>query len=113
MFLTTVIAIACWTAPLAASVGVEVVGRAVMLALPVTLGLQWGISSRFFAREHGRAQLARRRPVLALAACALVAAGWLALGQAGLIAGLLTVTWVAGTVSSGAAWAPATPPGSC
>ena len=98
MFLTTVIAIACWTAPLAASVGVEVVGRAVMLALPVTLGLQWGISSRFFAREHGRAQLARRRPVLALAACALVAAGWLALGQAGLIAGLLTVTWVAGTV---------------
>jgi hypothetical protein len=97
-FLTTVIAIACWTAPLAASVGVEVVGRAVMLALPVTLGLQWGLSSRFLAREHGRAHLGRRRPVLALAACALVVAGWLALGQAGLIAGLLTVTWVAGTI---------------
>jgi hypothetical protein len=97
-FLTTVIAIACWTTPLAESVGVGVVGRSVMLALPVTLGLQWGLTSRFLAREHGRAQLGRRRPVLALAACALVGAAWLALGQAGLIAGLLTVTWVAGTV---------------
>jgi hypothetical protein len=97
-FLTTVIAIACWTAPLAVGVGVGVVGRGVMLALPVTLGLQWGLSSRFLARPLGRAQLGRRRPVLALAAGALVAASWLALGQAGLIAGLLTVTWVAGTV---------------
>ena len=87
-FLITVIAIACWTAPLAASVGAGVVGRGVMLALPVTLGLQWGLSSRYLAREHGRAQLARRRPVLALAACTLVGASWLALGQAGLIAGL-------------------------
>jgi hypothetical protein len=97
-FLITVIAIACWTAPLAASVGVGVVGRGVMLALPVTLGLQWGLNSRYLAREHGRAQLARRRPVLAFAACMLVGASWLALGQAGLIAGLLTVTWVSGTV---------------
>ena len=97
-FLITVIAIACWTAPLAEHVGASTVGRAVMLALPVTLGLQWGLSCRYLVREHGRAQLARRRPVLALAACALVGGGWLALGQAGLIAGLLTVTWVAGTV---------------
>jgi hypothetical protein len=97
-FLLTVIAIACWTAPLAAGAGVAEVGRGVMLALPVTLGLQWGLSCRFLAREHGRAQLGRRRPVLALAACALVGAAALALGQAGLIAGLLTVTWVAGTV---------------
>jgi hypothetical protein len=97
-FLMTVIAIACWTAPLADRVGATIVGHAVMLALPVTLGLQWGLSSRYLVREHGRAQLARRRPVLALGACALVGAGWLALGQSGLIAGLLTVTWVAGTV---------------
>jgi hypothetical protein len=97
-FLMTVIAIACWTAPLADRVGTTTVGHAVMLALPVTLGLQWGLSSRYLVREHGRAQLARRRPELALGAGALVGGGWLALGQSGLIAGLLTVTWVAGTV---------------
>jgi hypothetical protein len=97
-FLVTVIAIACWTAPLAERVGASTVARAVMLALPVTLGLQWGLSCRYLVREHGRAQLGRRRSALALAALALPGAGWLALGQAGLIAGLLTVTWVAGTV---------------
>ena len=97
-FLATVIAIACWTAPLADRAGTITVGHAVMLALPVTLGLQWGLSSRYLVREHGRAQLGRRRVVLALGACVLVGAGWLALGDTGLIAGLLTVTWVAGTV---------------
>jgi hypothetical protein len=103
-FLMTVIAIACWAAPLADAAGAEVVGRGVMLALPVTLGLQWGLSSRYFIHEHGRAQLARRRPVIALAAPALVGAGWLALGEAGLLAGLLTVTWVAGTVLVRCRW---------
>jgi hypothetical protein len=96
--LITVIAIACWTAPLAEHAGARTVGQAVMLALPVTLGLQWGLSCRYLVREHGRAHLGRRRPVLALGATALVGGAWLALGQAGLIAGLLTVTWVAGTV---------------
>jgi hypothetical protein len=33
-----------------------------------------------------------------LGACTLVGAAWLAVGQAGLIAGLLTITWVAGTI---------------
>jgi hypothetical protein len=97
-FLSTVIAIACWTAPLADRAGTRTVGHAVMLALPVTLGLQWGLSSRYLVRENGRAQLARRRGVLALGALALVGVGWLGLGESGLIAGLLTVTWVAGTV---------------
>ena len=97
-FLMTVIAIACWTTPLADRVGATTVGHAVMLALPVTLGLQWGLSSRYFVREHGRAQLGRRRGVFALGACGLVGASWLAFGESGLIAGLLTMTWVAGTV---------------
>jgi hypothetical protein len=104
-FLMTVIAIACWAAPLAAAAGADVVGRGVMLALPVTLGLQWGLSCRYFVREHGRDQLARRRGVIAPGAVVLVAVAWSALGEAGLLAGLLTVTWVAGTVLVRCGWA--------
>ena len=97
-FLLSVIAIAGWAGPLAASAGAGTVQRAVMLALPVTLGLQWGLSSRFLGRPHGRAALAARRGVLVVAGAALAGAGWLGAGTAGLIAALLTVTWVGGTV---------------
>ena len=77
----------------------DAVGRGVMLALPVTLGLQWGLSSRYFGpRARARALGGRPRPRGRLVAVAR-GAGWLALlGEAGLIAGLLTVTWVGGTV---------------
>ena len=113
-FLMTVIAIACWAAPLAASAGADVVERAVMLALPVTLGLQWGLSGRYFSREQGRSALARHRATLALAAGGLAALGWLWLEQAGLIAALLTITWVGGDRSSSAATARGcTAPASC
>lgn len=97
-FPLTAIAIAGWAAPLADHAGAGAVERGILIALPLTLALQWGISCRWLSREHGPELLGRHRPALLLAALALVGGGAAALGSAGLIAGLLVVTWVAGTV---------------
>ncbi|WCB95090.1 hypothetical protein DSM104299_03832 [Baekduia alba] len=97
-FLLTVVAIACWAAPLTTSVGLQAVERALVLALPLTLALQRALGSRFLDRPQGIAQLARHRLLLLAGAVAVVALPALALGTGGLLAGLLTVTWTGGTV---------------
>ena len=60
-FIVTVIAIACWASPLASTLGGHVVERGLMLALPLTLALQWGLQSRYLNHPQGVAQLAGRR----------------------------------------------------
>jgi hypothetical protein len=97
-FIVTVIAIACWVAPLVSQLGVDLVERALLVALPLTLTLQWGLRSRYLDRPHGLAQLARGRWGLAALGAAVVAVPWLLLGRAGAVAGLLTVTWTAATI---------------
>lgn len=97
-FLVTVIAIACWASPLTDSLGVSDVRRALTIALPLTLALQWSLRSRFLDHPGGLVELARHRGALLLGPGATVLVGSLALGRAGTLAGLLTVTWVGGTV---------------
>jgi hypothetical protein len=94
----TVLAIAFWAAPMASSLGVDVVERALMLALPLTLALQWVLRSRYLDRSDGLAQLAERRWMLLVGAAAVVALPAIALGTSGTLAGLLTVTWAGGTI---------------
>jgi hypothetical protein len=96
--IVTVIAIACWAAPLTSSIGVGAVERALMLALPLTLALQWALRARYLDRTDGLAQLAGRAPELALGASVVVGVPALALGVGGAVAGLLTVTWTGGTI---------------
>jgi hypothetical protein len=100
-FIVTVIAIACWAAPLASRLGGGVVERGLMLALPLTLALQWGLQSRYLNHPRGLAQLAARRWMLLLGACALVVVPAGVIGLAGVLAGLLTVTWTGGTLLVG------------
>jgi hypothetical protein len=97
-FLLTVVAIACWAAPLADDAGLSAVERALALALPLTLALQRALGSRFLDRPRGIAELARHRIPLALATLAVLVLPTLVLGTGGLLAGLLTVTWTGGTV---------------
>jgi hypothetical protein len=103
----TVIAIACWAAPLSSSLGAEVVERGLLIALPLTLALQWGLRARYLDRVDALAQLADRRAMLLLGACAVAALPALAFGAAGALAGLLTVTWTAGTILVRRRWAAA------
>jgi hypothetical protein len=100
-FIVTVIAIACWAAPLASSLGGGVVERGLMLALPLTLALQWALQSRYLNHPHGLAQLADSRRTLLLAAGGLVVVPAALIGLAGLLAGLLTITWAGGTLLVG------------
>ena len=97
-FVVIVIAIAFWAAPLAAGLGSAVVERALTIALPLTLGLQWGLRSRYLGRPKGLIELGRRRDLLLLGACALIVLPTALLGLSGVIAGLLTLTWTGGII---------------
>jgi hypothetical protein len=106
-FLVTVIAIALWAEPLSVALGVDAVERALRVALPVTMALQWALHTRHLGRPSGLTGLAGRGGALAAAAVALVGAMALGAGQAGLLAGLLTVTWTGGTILIRRGWAAA------
>jgi hypothetical protein len=97
-FIVTVIAIACWVSPLVSQLGVDVVERALLVALPLTLTLQWGLRSRYLDRPQGLAQLAHARWGLVAVGVIVVGAPWALLGRAGAVAGLLTVTWTGATI---------------
>jgi hypothetical protein len=97
-FVASVLAIAFWAAPLASALGADAVTRALTVALPLTLALQWALRSRYLSRPHAIAELAGVRAGLGCAAVAAVALPWPALGRAGAVAGLLTVTWTGGAI---------------
>jgi len=97
-FIAAMIAIACWAAPLADALGVHVVKQALLIALPLTVGLQWGINSRYLSRPRGTVHLGRHPLALALSAGALILFLAVVFGLAGLIAGLLAVMWTGGTI---------------
>jgi hypothetical protein len=100
-FIVIVIAIACWAAPLASRLGDGVVQHGLMLALPLTLALQWALQSRYLNHPRGLAQLADRRRTLLLGAGVLVVVPAALIGLTGVLAGLLTVTWAGGTLLVG------------
>jgi hypothetical protein len=97
-FLITVVAIACWAAPLSSSMGVTAVEHGLTLALPLTLALQRILGSRFLDRPHGIAQLALHRALLLMGAAAVLLIPTLLLGAGGTLAGLLTISWTGGTI---------------
>jgi hypothetical protein len=104
-FVIAVVAIACWAAPLSDRLGPQAVEQALVLALPTTLTLQWGLASRYLSRPEGLAHLGRRPLLLLLGAVALVAVPAAALGRGGALAGLLTLTWTGGTIVIRRHWA--------
>ncbi|WP_028060029.1 hypothetical protein [Candidatus Solirubrobacter pratensis] len=97
-FGASVVAIALWASPLRQAIGAGGLGLALTVALPLTLALQWGLSSRYLSRPGGAAALTRNRAALAAGIAVVVAAPSAALGAAGLVAGLLTVVWVGGAI---------------
>jgi hypothetical protein len=103
-FVLTVLAVALWAAPLAAGLGASVVERALIVALPLTLGLQWGLRSRYLGRPKGLLALARRRRALLVGGCAVVGLPAALLGLSGLVAGLFTLTWTGGALLMRRRW---------
>jgi hypothetical protein len=97
-FMVTVVAIACWAAPLSADVGVRAIEHALALALPLTIATQRALGSRFLDRPQGIGQLALHRLLLVAGTAAVLLVPTLLLGLGGTLAGLLTITWTGGTV---------------
>jgi hypothetical protein len=104
-FVIAIIAIAGWAAPLSERVGRHILEESLIIALPATLALQWGLASRYLSRPEGLARLGRRPLLLVLGALALVLGPALAMGRGGAIAGLLTLTWTGGTIVIRRRWA--------
>jgi hypothetical protein len=104
-FLVTVVAIALWAEPLAAALGVEVVERALRIALPLTVALQWALHARHLGRASALVGLAGRGGALVFTGLAIVCGLAVVAGRAGLLAGLLTVTWTGGTLLIRRGWA--------
>jgi hypothetical protein len=102
--LIAVVAVALWTQPLGAALGTGVWDGAVRTALPLTLGLQWLLRSRYLGRQAGLALLRRQWPA-AVGLVALVVPAAIVLGPREEIAALLVLIWVGGTVVVRRGWA--------
>jgi hypothetical protein len=101
--LIAVVAVALWTLPFGRALGTGVWDDAVRMALPVTLAGQWMLRSRYLGRPNGLPALRRD---WAGAIC-LLAVTWSAAvlqGERGIVAFLLIVTWVGGTVLVRRGW---------
>jgi len=101
--LIAVVAVALWTLPFGRALGTDVWDGAVRMALPITLGCQWLLRSRYLGRPNGLQALRRDWDGLVC----LLAAGWIVAflqGERELVALLLVVTWVGGTVLVRRGW---------
>jgi hypothetical protein len=95
--LIAVVAVAMWTVPFGRALGAGIWDDAVRVALPITLGGQWMMRSRYLGRPNGLETL--RREWVGVAALLVIGAGLAAInGQRGLVAMLLIVIWLGGTV---------------
>lgn len=101
--LMAILAIAAWAGPLSRQLGSDTLVHALRVALPVTLGLQWAIRSRYLSRRAGLACLAEDALPLCLIAVALVAP-LLLLEPFGPIAAMLIAIWAGGTVLARRGW---------
>ena len=103
--LVTVVAIALWVEPLGRALGMDLVGRALAVALPLTLACQWALRARHLGRPSGLAGLARRPWAVGGAAALIALVPAMAFGAVGAVAGLLTVTWTGGSILLRRGWA--------
>ncbi len=76
-----------------------------MIALPMTLALQWAIRSRYLSRRSGLACLAHDRLVICALALLVVELPLMLLHAYGPLAGMFVAIWVGGTVMARRGWA--------
>jgi hypothetical protein len=97
-FVLAIVAIAGWAEPMAADFGLIALERALAVALPLGLAVQWAINARFLSRPGGLAQLGRRARPLLLGATVVTVVLVALLGWAGLVAATLAAIWASGVV---------------
>jgi hypothetical protein len=101
--LVAIVAVATWAGPLSRAFGATTLEHALHLALPLTLGLQWTVRSRYLGRPSGLRCLAEERGRVLLAALA-VALPLALVPHVGPLADVLVVIWVGGTLLARRGW---------
>jgi len=100
-----ILAIASWAGPLSRQVGTSVLEHAILVALPLTLALQWAIRSRYLSRRSGLASLAHDRVAFCAVCLFGIALPLLLLSSYGPLAAMFVGIWVGGTVMARRGWA--------
>ncbi len=100
-----ILAVASWAGPLSRQVGTASLQQAIVIALPLTLALQWAIRSRYLSRRSGLACLAHDRLVLCALGLFVIEVPLLLLRPYGPLAGMFVAIWVGGTVLARRGWA--------
>jgi len=101
--LVAIVAVATWAGPLSHQLGAVALEHALRVALPLTLGLQWALRSRYLGRPSGLRCLAEERGRVLLLAVALLLALVL-VPHVGPLAAVLVLIWVGGTLLSRRGW---------
>ncbi|MGH2856144.1 MAG: hypothetical protein ACRDMJ_01520 [Solirubrobacteraceae bacterium] len=99
-----IVSIAAWATPIRRHLGPDVLSHAIRVALPIAVGLQWGLRSRYLGRPQGIACLARDRPIIWVAILTLVEVPLLLLGAWGVIAAMLVPIWVGSAILIRRGW---------
>lgn len=100
-----ILAVASWAGPLSRQVGTSVLEQAIVIALPLTLALQWALRSRYLSRRSGLACLAHDRMVVCALGLLVIEVPLLLLHPYGPLAGMFVAIWVGGTVLARRGWA--------
>lgn len=100
-----ILAVASWAGPLSRQIGVSVLAQAIVIALPLTLALQWAMRSRYLSRRSGLACLAHDRAIVAALGLLCIEAPLIALRSYGPLAAMFVAIWVGGTVLARRGWA--------
>lgn len=100
-----ILAVASWAGPLSRQVGTSVLEQAIVIALPLTLALQWALRSRYLSRRSGLACLAHDRMAVCALGLVAVELPLLLMPSYGPLAGMFVAIWVGGTVLARRGWA--------
>ncbi len=100
-----ILAVASWAGPLSEQIGTVVLEQAIVIALPLTLALQWAVRSRYLSRRSGLACLAHDRVVLWAVFLIGIELPLMLLRPYGPLAGMFIAIWVGGTILARRGWA--------
>jgi hypothetical protein len=99
----SILAIAAWATPLGQGLGPGVFARAIRVALPIAVAVQWGLRSRYLSLDTGLSLLARDGAAGLLLAVA-IGLPLALIPRWGPAAAMLVAIWVGGTVMSRRGW---------
>jgi hypothetical protein len=101
--LVAIVAVAAWAGPLSDQLGAVTLAHALRIALPLTVGLQWAVRSRYLGRPGGLRCLAQER-IRVLLAVAAIGVPFALVPRVGPLAGVLVLIWVGGTLLARRGW---------